>query len=105
VSELSREPAPNCSLTPNLFRSPLGCDPKLRERTALQLPESRRCHTAARRCLALVKFEAPEPRCFARRVGNGLVDVPDIPAFKEDVVAFRIFGVGIAIYERLDLDD
>ena len=33
----------------------------------------------------------------ARRMGNGLVDAADIPAFKEDVVAFRIFGAGVAL--------
>jgi len=47
-----------------------------------------------------VKFEAPETRGFARRVGNGLVDAADIPAFKKDVVAFRIFGVGIAFEDE-----
>jgi len=47
-----------------------------------------------------MKFEAPEPRRFARRVGIGLEHAADIPTFKEDVVAFRIFGVGIALQDE-----
>ena len=50
--------------------------------------------------MPLVEFEAPEPRGFARRVGNGLVDAPDIPAFKEDVVVFRLDSVGIALQDE-----
>ena len=46
--------------------------------------------------LPLEEVEAPEPRGFARRVRDGLVDAPDTPALKEDVVAFRVVGVGIA---------
>jgi hypothetical protein len=34
-------------------------------------------------------------------VGNGLVDAPDIPAFKEDVVVFRLDSVGIALQDDL----
>ena len=47
-----------------------------------------------------MKFEAPEPRRFARRMGNGLVDAADMPSFKEDVVAFRVAGVGIALQDE-----
>ena len=36
----------------------------------------------------------------ARRMGNGLVDAADMPTFKEYVVAFRIFGVGIALQDQ-----
>ena len=50
--------------------------------------------------LPLVKFEAPESRGFARRVGNGLVDAADMPPFKQDVVAFSVAGVGIALQDQ-----
>ena len=52
------------------------------------------------RCPALVNFKTPEPRGFARRVGNGLVDAADMPPLKEDVVAFRAAGVGIALQDE-----
>ena len=51
--------------------------------------------------LPLEEVEAPEPRRFARRVGNGLVDAPDMPPLKEDVVAFGVAGVGIALQDQL----
>src|SRR3974390_2923356 len=50
--------------------------------------------------LPLVEFEAPEPGGSAWRVGNGFVDGTNIPSFKEDVIAFRIFGVGIAFQDQ-----
>ena len=50
--------------------------------------------------MPLVEVEAPEPGRFAWRVGNGLVDAPHMSAFKEGVVAFRIFGVGIALEDQ-----
>jgi len=50
--------------------------------------------------LPLVNFKTPEPRGFARRVGNGLVDAADMPPLKEDVVAFRAAGVGIALQDE-----
>ena len=81
-----------------LSARPSAFDPTRRGRPALQLPESRRSRTAVHRCPALVKFKAPEPRGFARCMGNGLVDAADIPSFKESVVAFRIYGVGIALH-------
>ena len=51
--------------------------------------------------LPLKEVEAPEPRGFAWRVGNGFVDATDTPPFKEDVVAFRVAGVGIALQDQL----
>ena len=33
-------------------------------------------------------------------MGNGLVDATDMPSFKEDVVAFRLIGVGIALQDE-----
>jgi hypothetical protein len=36
-------------------------------------------------------------------VGNGLVDAANTPAFKEDVVAFRVAGVGIALQVSVSL--
>ena len=33
-------------------------------------------------------------------MGNGLVDAPDVSPFKEDVVAFRVAGVGIALQDE-----
>jgi hypothetical protein len=33
-------------------------------------------------------------------MGNGLVDAPDMLSFKEDVVAFRVAGVGIALQDE-----
>jgi len=50
--------------------------------------------------LPFKKIEAPEPRGFARRVGNGLVDAPHMPTFEEDVVAFRVAGVRIAFQDE-----
>ena len=44
------------------------------------------CNVAVLRPIAalqLMKIEAPEPRRFARRMGNGLEDAADMPAFKE----------------------
>ena len=42
-----------------------------------------------------MEFEAPEPRGFARCVGDGLVDAADIPSFKEDVVASEKSASGL----------
>ena len=67
-----------------------------RERPALQLLESLRSIAA----LPLEKIEALELRGFAWRMRDSLVDAPDMPSFKEDVVAFRIFGVGIAFQDQ-----
>jgi predicted metal-binding membrane protein len=87
---------PTCKLRRLSFlRAPSVCDPMRRGRPASRPRDWRRRRTVA--ALPFVKFEAPEPRRFAQRVGNGLVDPSDIPPFKEDVVAFRIFGVGIAL--------
>jgi len=50
--------------------------------------------------LPLKEVEAPEPRGFAWRMGDGLVDAADMPPIKEDVVAFRVAGVGIALQDE-----
>jgi hypothetical protein len=50
--------------------------------------------------LPLVKFVAPEPRGFARRVGNGLVDAPDIPGLQRGRRSLRLDSVGIALQDK-----
>src|SRR6516162_9282688 len=48
--------------------------------------------------LPLVKFETPEPRGFARRVGNSLVDAADISRSKTDSGQFSApSGISIKI--------
>ena len=69
----------------------MACDPTLRGTPALQLlagDVALLWSIAA--ALPLVEFEAPEPRGFARRVGNALVDAANMPSFKTDVVVFRL---------------
>jgi hypothetical protein len=46
-----------------------------------------------------VKFEAPEPRGLARRIGTLIEDAAEIPSFKKDVVAFRVVVAGIALQD------
>ena len=50
--------------------------------------------------LPLEEVEAPEPRGFARRMGNSFVDAANAPRFKEDDVAFRSDSVGIALQDE-----
>ena len=76
------------------------CDPKRRGRPSLPLLDWRRCRTAARRCPATRRSRGPRTTGFARRVGNGFVDPSGVSAFKEDVVAFRVAGVGIALQDQ-----
>jgi hypothetical protein len=84
--------------TPSHFRSPSACDPMRRRKPALQPPVWRPDRTEVRRCPATC--ESRGPRTTGLRVGNGLVDAPDMPSFKEDVVAFRVAGVGIAFQDE-----
>jgi len=57
--------------------------------------------TAAHRCPATREIRGPKTTALpAARMGNGLVDATAMPTFKEDVVAFRIFGVGVALQDE-----
>jgi len=85
---------------PYFFRSPSGSDPTRRGSLFCSFQSGDIAVLRPIAVLPFVKFEAPEPRRFARRMGNGLVDATDMPSFKEDVVAFRLIGVGIALQDE-----